>query len=71
MGVQLTGYKIGGEIECGNCHTHIDVHGNPIEQKPSAAKKKALTNLDIFYRFLMWTLGLSVALGLFNAVFSK
>ena len=71
MGVQLTGYKIGGEIECGNCHTHIDVHGNPVEQKPNAAQKKALTPADVLFRFILWVLGLSVALGLFNALFSK
>ena len=59
MGVQLTGYKIGGEIECQSCHAHIDVNGNPIESKPKDKRRAPLTSVDILFRFILWSLGLS------------
>jgi hypothetical protein len=50
---------------CPACGVDINTGVLP-EEKPKAAAKKQLTQADIFFRFLMWTLGLSTLLGILS-----
>ena len=70
MSVQAKAF---GTADCPKCATRFDVISGQIKDQPEShqSARKALTPADVLFRFILWVLGLSVALGLFNALFSK